>query len=50
MGCGERYLWNLGLKSLWVCLEKDIVWIEILLEKIKEFVLIIDLFKLVKKF
>ena len=50
VGRGERYLRNLGLKSLRVRSEKDTARIEILPEKIKEFVLTIDLPKLVKKF
>ncbi|NES02534.1 MAG: ATP-dependent sacrificial sulfur transferase LarE [Okeania sp. SIO2F4] len=50
VGRGERYLRDLGLKNLRVRSEKDTARIEILPEKIKEFVLTIDLPKLVEKF
>ena len=50
VGRGERYLRNLGLKSLRVRSEKDTARIEILPEKIKEFVLTTDLPQLVGKF
>ena len=50
VGRGERYLRGLGLKSLRVRSEKDTARIEILPEKIKEFVLTIDLPQLVEKF
>ncbi|MCL2933870.1 MAG: ATP-dependent sacrificial sulfur transferase LarE [Trichodesmium sp. MAG_R03] len=50
VGRGERYLRDLGLKSLRVRSEKDTARIEILPEKIKEFVLTIDLPQLVEKF
>ncbi|MEM1170217.1 MAG: ATP-dependent sacrificial sulfur transferase LarE [Cyanobacteria bacterium P01_H01_bin.35] len=50
VGRGERYLRDLGLKNLRVRSEKDTARIEILPEEIKEFVLTIDLPKLVEKF
>jgi len=50
VGRGERYLRELGLKGLRVRSEKDTARIEILPEKIKEFILTIDLPKLVEKF
>ncbi|MGK7922219.1 MAG: ATP-dependent sacrificial sulfur transferase LarE, partial [Trichodesmium sp.] len=50
VGRGERYLRDLGLKNLRVRSEKDTARIEILPEQIKEFVLTIDLPKLVEKF
>ncbi|MGD1702453.1 ATP-dependent sacrificial sulfur transferase LarE [Dapis sp. BLCC M229] len=50
VGRGERYLRDLGLKSLRVRSEKDTARIEVLPEKIQEFVLTIDLPKLVEKF
>ncbi|MGD1809001.1 ATP-dependent sacrificial sulfur transferase LarE [Dapis sp. BLCC M126] len=50
VGRGERYLRDLGLKSLRVRSEKDTARIEISPEQIKEFVLTIDLPKLVEKF
>ena len=50
VGRGERYLRDLGLKNLRVRSEKDTARIEILPEKIKEFVLTIDLPQLVGKF
>ncbi len=50
VGRGERYLRDLGLKNLRVRSEKDTARIEILPEKIKEFVLTIDLPQLVEKF
>ncbi|NEQ41651.1 MAG: ATP-dependent sacrificial sulfur transferase LarE [Okeania sp. SIO3I5] len=50
VGRGERYLRDLGFKNLRVRSEKDTARIEILPEQIKEFVLTIDLPKLVGKF
>ncbi len=50
VGRGERYLRDLGLKNLRVRSEKDTARIEILPEQIKEFVLTIDLPKLVERF
>ncbi|MCL2924325.1 MAG: ATP-dependent sacrificial sulfur transferase LarE [Trichodesmium sp. MAG_R04] len=50
VGRGERYLRYLGLKNLRVRSEKDTARIEILPEKITEFVLTIDLPQLVEKF
>ena len=50
VGRGERYLRDLGLKNLRVRSDKDTARIEILPEKIKEFVLTIDLPQLVGKF
>ena len=50
VGRGERYLRDLGLKNLRVRSDRDTARIEILPEKIKEFVLTIDLPQLVGKF
>ncbi len=50
VGRGERYLRDLGLKSLRVRSEKDTARIEIPPEQIQEFVLTIDLSMLVAKF
>lgn len=50
VGRGERYLRDLGLKNLRVRSDKDTARIEILPEKIKEFVLTTDLPQLVGKF
>ncbi len=50
VGRGERHLRDLGLKNLRVRSQKDTARIEILPEQIKEFVLTIDLPKLVEKF
>ena len=50
VGRGERYLRDLGLKNLRVRSEKDTARIELPPEKIKEFVLTIDLPELVVKF
>ena len=50
VGRGERYLRDLGLKNVRVRSDKDTARIEILPEKIKEFVLTIDLPQLVGKF
>ena len=50
VGRGERYLRDLGLKNLRVRSDKDTARIEILPEKIKEFILTTDLPQLVGKF
>ena len=50
VGRGERYLRDLGLKNVRVRSDKDTARIEILPEKIKEFVLTTDLPQLVGKF
>ena len=50
VGRGERYLRDLGLKNLRVRSDRDTARIEILPEKIKEFVLTTDLPQLVGKF
>lgn len=50
VGRGERYLRDLGFKNLRVRSEKDTARIELPPEKIKDFVLTIDLPKLVEKF
>ena len=50
VGRGEKYLRDFGLKNLRVRSEKDTARIEISPEKIREFVLTIDLPKLVEKF
>ena len=50
VGRGERYLRDLGLKNVRVRSDKDTARIEILPEKIKEFILTTDLPQLVGKF